>query len=117
MRVVVDVFSGRPNPTWSLDPAQREELLGRLAALAEGAPPAADAPGLGYRGVEVGAAPCEASPFDTVRAAGGAIEVQPGSRRLVDPGRALERWLIESGAPHLPAAAHAELRALVRFDG
>ncbi len=52
--VVLEIFSGRPDPSWKLDAAQTAELRVKLLAL----PPAHERtlppePGLGYRGLHV----------------------------------------------------------------
>lgn len=49
MRVELDIFSGRPNPSWELSVDEAAELSRRLAALikTETRP---DEGGLGYRG-------------------------------------------------------------------
>jgi hypothetical protein len=49
MRVTLDVFSGRPNPTWRLTPREARELIDRAAA-GGASPPADPAPVLGFRG-------------------------------------------------------------------
>jgi hypothetical protein len=49
MRVTMNLFSGRPNPTWSLTPSQAEELVERLAAAGPVAAPD-EPPLLGFRG-------------------------------------------------------------------
>ncbi|MGH7140684.1 MAG: hypothetical protein ACREHD_33545 [Pirellulales bacterium] len=49
MKVTLDIFSGRPNPTWTMRPEHENELARRLVSL----PPAQQLPGgddLGYRG-------------------------------------------------------------------
>ncbi len=45
--VELDVFSGRPNPTWVLDRPLEEEFFSRLGSLPLARRPAAPAPGLG----------------------------------------------------------------------
>ncbi len=54
MRVTMNIFSGRPNPTWTLTSPQATELVDRVAA--EGAAAAIDEPPvLGFRGFTVDA--------------------------------------------------------------
>jgi hypothetical protein len=57
VEVELDVFSGRPNPRWSLDPVVAERLAAVLHALStEGGRPSRGGwglPGLGYRGFVV----------------------------------------------------------------
>jgi hypothetical protein len=100
MRVEADMFSGRPNPTWSLGRDEADslaELLGRLQPAAPGAEPTG-LDGLGYRGILLhgeGALPgCTQARF-----ARGAViaECEGGPRAFVDQARAVERWLVESG--------------------
>ncbi|MFJ8475526.1 hypothetical protein [Kitasatospora sp. NPDC094011] len=59
--------------------------------------------GLGYRGLLVRTSPDEADAAITV--SGGLVTVRRPDdppRHLRDPGRALERWLLAEGGPHLP---------------
>ncbi len=100
--VTLEVFSGRPNPEWSLAPAQSAEFEQRLAAL-----PAADIAGLddplGYRGFSVRG---RVSPVRVFRG-----QVMNGQQALADPGRRLERWLLDSGRGSIDPglAAHVDL--------
>jgi hypothetical protein len=49
--VELDVFSGRPNPSWELDPSESRELLKQLSPLPEADKNKAEFnDGLGYRG-------------------------------------------------------------------
>jgi hypothetical protein len=48
VEVMLDVFSGRPNPRWTLSDEQVNDLQARLRALPEARPIVP--PGLGYRG-------------------------------------------------------------------
>ncbi len=49
--VVLDMFSGRPNPKWKLSVTQVEELKSKLAGLPLSRP--REPPGLGYRGIVI----------------------------------------------------------------
>ena len=110
MQVEVELYSGRPNPQFTLPPAVAAELRRRLAALP---PAAADAPGprdgLGYRGLRiVGGADAAA-----VVVSAGSVEIEDragGVTRRADPGRGLERWLVEAAGGQLPPDAHDALR-------
>ena len=95
MRVVLDVFSGRPNPSWSLTSEQQRELTERLEDLdpcAEQPEP----PGLGYRGFEL-SAPAAAD--------GGQVRLRVFERTVVrvegdrttcyHDDKGIEEWLIE----------------------
>ncbi len=48
VEVMLDIFSGRPNPRWTLSDEQVNDLQARLRALPEAMP--VMPPGLGYRG-------------------------------------------------------------------
>jgi hypothetical protein len=97
--VMLDIFSGRPSPSWSLTAAQAEELARLLESLpadeSEGG--AAQAPGLGYRGFTIQGQSAWIAAFR------GRVSVQRNGaeRRLSDPERTVERWLLGTGDPHL----------------
>lgn len=111
VEVELDVYSGRPNPSWTLGPTEAADFLGRLAALPAAAPHEPQTP-LGYRGFVVRVAgPAGA---DELRVAGGRVERSRAGRVewYGDPRRALERSLLDSGRAHLPD----ELYRMVRED-
>ena len=56
MQVEIDLFSGRPNPTWELTAAEVSELKARLATLPTGSPVAMPEV-LGYRGLHIAPLP------------------------------------------------------------
>jgi hypothetical protein len=95
--VEVDLFSGRPNPTWSLTPEEVAHLVGSVDELAPAA--AREAPGwLGYRGLRFrlfsqGREIASAESFDEHLSRLDAA----GIRHLADPGRKVERWLLGTG--------------------
>jgi hypothetical protein len=102
--VELDVFSGRENPQWSLDPdaeARVGELLERLGP--PGAPP--EPPGLGYRGFVVSGS---AGVYRVYR---GHV-LTPGGHRS-DPARALEGLLL-STLPREFDALRATVEAEIR---
>ncbi|MEU1290155.1 hypothetical protein [Kitasatospora sp. NPDC005856] len=114
MIVEVDLYSGRPNPRFPLRPATADELTHRIAALTPATGDAQPRDGLGYRGLRVLAGPHDTVPAITV--SGGLVTVHTPDgppRRLHDPGRALERWLLTQGAgtldPEVVAAVGPEL--------
>jgi len=94
--VTLDVFSGRPNPEWTLDAAQEAQLRARLASLSTTRDAPLEPPGLGYRGLLLR--------LDTgpkFRVCAGTV-AGPGTL-LLDRGRALERWLLASAGARLDA--------------
>ncbi len=92
--VTLDLFSGRPNPEWSLSSDDARSLVDALLRLPHSAnkPPAP--PGLGYRGVLVEISRPEGAA--EYRLFGGYAVA--GDRYLVDHERLLEQWLVQSGA-------------------
>jgi hypothetical protein len=98
--VELDIFSGRPNPTWTLSDTDRAHLLEQLARL-----PAASAAefdtNLGYRGFIVRMA--NAAETSVVRIQRGKVDVSAAGRDLYssDPKRGMERWLLRTGQPSL----------------
>ncbi|WP_410601113.1 hypothetical protein [Amycolatopsis sp. lyj-90] len=100
--VELDIFSGMPNPAWTLQQAEATEFQRRLEAL----PPAAAGRienNLGYRGF-------------VVRSGGTTVLVQRGLARVTreggtllhtDSGRELERWLLRTGKPFVDAETFA----------
>jgi hypothetical protein len=100
--VEVDLYSGRLNPRFSLDAETEAELVRRLAALPPLGSRAVPREGLGYRGLRIeGQA---AAPFSQIVVSDGVVLVYDragGERQFADPGRTLERWLVETSAAHL----------------
>jgi hypothetical protein len=100
--VEVDLYSGRPNPRFSLDAETEAELVRRLAALPPIGSRAVLREGLGYRGLRIeGQA---AAPFSQIVVSAGVVLIYDragGERQFADPGRTLERWLVETSAAHL----------------
>jgi hypothetical protein len=105
--VELDVFSGMPNPTWTLSGADAALFAHKLAALSPAAPRELDNP-LGYRGlvVDTGA--------EVVRVHRGTARVDRGGSLDVrtDPDRSLERWLLGTGElpPEVVDVVDADLR-------
>ncbi|GGX74777.1 hypothetical protein [Streptomyces hiroshimensis] len=105
MLVELDLFSGRPNPRWRLDPGDAEEFCALTAGLPPAGPvarpqPQLPSPGLGYRGFTVTDADRVIHVF--------AGRVTEGTTSRTDRDRSLERWLLT----RLPSSLH-DLRSLV----
>ncbi|MEV7554661.1 hypothetical protein AB0N89_34015 [Amycolatopsis sp. NPDC089917] len=100
--VELDIFSGMPNPAWTLRNAEAAEFQRRLESL----PRASDgriANDLGYRGF-------------VTHAGATTAHVQRGTVRVgrdgetdfrTDSGRELERWLLQSGKPFVDPGTFA----------
>ena len=94
MKVELDVFSGRPNPTWRLSSEESDELARRLKDLRPLDQAPAE-PGLGYRGFVL------STPDRKIHVYQGALTVTEGgtTQRYVDVNR-IEDWLIEQARRH-----------------
>ena len=95
--VTLEIYSGRPDPTWSLDDVAFRGLGERLAALKMPAPDTPGFDGLGYRGLRILITGEEA--LATVTVSRGVVTVERGAERsrFVDTGRELEMWLVKGG--------------------
>lgn len=108
--VEADLYSGRPNPNWSLTPEEVAQLVQRIDGLAPAA--GVEPPGhLGYRGLRFrlyaqGREIASAESFD------GHLRFQEaaGPRHLADPGRELERWLLATGRGRIESQVYETLR-------
>jgi hypothetical protein len=94
-RAELDLYSGRPNPSWTLTMPERAELERRLVGMPAraGAARLDDDGGLGYRGITVRASGRDG--FELVVRRTEAV-VRRGAREqiLADEARMLERWLL-----------------------
>ena len=100
VEVELDIFSGMPNPTWNLTDAQAAAFVQRLEATPKG--PAVTLSGrLGYRGFVVQV--MIDGQTQVVRVQNGFVQTSIGTTDAFarDVGRALERWLLDTGKPHL----------------
>ena len=95
MIVELDIFSGRPNPTWDLSKDQADEFASRLTDL----PPCDRVPtvgGLGYRGFEVRNPGERADLPARIRVLHGFIYLVEDARtRCFVDEKGIEPWLME----------------------
>jgi hypothetical protein len=98
--VELDIFSGMPNPTWTLSSAEAESFLNQLAAL-----PRTSATrlrgNLGYRGFIVHVT--NGSDTQLIHIQTGVVQISKGATIIYarDEHREVERWLLNTGKPHL----------------
>lgn len=91
--VELDIFSGRPNPTWRLSPGEAGELLEKLRALGPGSRPRM---GLGYRGFVIHRADSRGHMVPWLRIGLAAVSVLTGStQRSYRDTEGIESWLKE----------------------
>jgi hypothetical protein len=93
--VTLDVFSGRPNPEWTLTANEEAEFIRRLASapIKVTRAPFLEEP-LGYRGFRVRTAHVGRTPTE-LRVYNGWITDRGQTRE--DVGRGMERWLLDTG--------------------
>jgi hypothetical protein len=101
--VTVGLYSGRPDPSWTLTGVQVATLVGQLASLpvAVGSAPQG---GLGYHGFSI-VVQRAGQPDETLVAFRGAVTnpSDPPATYRADPQRAVESALLETGRSHLAA--------------
>jgi hypothetical protein len=94
IRIELDVFSGRPNPTWNLNDEQSREFLIRFGALKKYRTNRKLYEGLGYRGFTV----TGFQDYDRVTIWDGLVQTNRATERekLIDEAGRLERFLLET---------------------
>ncbi|MHB8271638.1 hypothetical protein [Bradyrhizobium sp.] len=106
--VIADVFSGLPNPQWTIAGdvlAQLQLLLANLAPFHGGLVP--KPPPLGYRGLIV-----QFAPGESLQVWNGYVV---GARETwLDPDRRVERWLLETGIRAIDAGILKEILTEIR---
>jgi hypothetical protein len=94
MEVELDVFSGRPNPTWRLTPGERRELVRRVDRLSSAA--ADPTAGLGYRGFVLRRMDRARDP-PWLRVGGGVVCISDaGAMRTWRDTEGIEAWLCDN---------------------
>lgn len=117
-KVTLDVYSGRPNPTWSLTEEQTESLLGIIRDLPP-ASPARTFDGLGYRGFMVSIENSASVKPSQITVYKGKVRQSDGCnvRFLNDKDRRVEHLLLESGGSHLTPALYKRIEQEIELPG
>ena len=100
VEVELDIFSGMPNPTWILTTIEADSFVRQLAAKSRTS--ARELSGnLGYRGFIVQVTQGENTQLIHIQT--GAIHISTGAMKVYanDGERELERWLLNTGKPHV----------------
>jgi hypothetical protein len=100
--VTLFIFSGFPDPAWTLAEGSQAELLRRLQALEVSKVAGDESGGLGYTAVAAKFQD-ETKRTITVRAWRGIVTLDRGGEKshYADPGRQFELWLVNTGAAHV----------------
>ena len=109
--VELDVFSGLPNPVWSLsesEVASLAELCSRLE-LTQNHGKMND--GLGYRGFIVHLVAPQSHVASTIHVFAGTVKIGTGAETIfyLDPHGQVERWLLDSAKPNISDELYTEL--------
>lgn len=117
MQVELEIYSGQPNPTWSLTPDETAEFARRLADLPPRLRHHPVQQGLGYRGLRV---PLR-STGEALTISGGLVvrEAADGSvQQFDDAQRQLEAWLLHTASGRLdePLRQLAVAQLATSFD-
>jgi hypothetical protein len=114
--VELDAYSGQPNPTWTLTPAEISELTGRISGLKISATTPKRAEILGYRGFNLQVAPVPEGGVQTIWAYRGLGVVASATRvaTYLDPQRGIELWLLGTVRPPLMAIAYAVFESEIK---
>jgi murein DD-endopeptidase MepM/ murein hydrolase activator NlpD len=117
-QVTLHVFSGRPDPTWTLTTAQEAELRRRLRDLSPTDQPFDENGGLGYSGFELSLPAAEGQPLQHVRVCKGVARVEAAGQvdQLADGDRTLERWLLDTAGGHVEADVVEVVRQELELD-
>jgi hypothetical protein len=100
--IVVDLFSGRPNPRFALDADTAAAVAALVATLPEAREHRIPDVGLGFRGYRVELATAVLRVFGTLVADEATAVVRLDEDRAVE--RRLTRWVLEHGDPALARA-------------
>lgn len=103
--VELDIFSGRPNPTWSLTDSQTASLLEMVDGLPRTESDAHSGK-LGYRGMIVRLRGARAG---EIAVTAGVVALD--SVRHADSDRHVERWLLETGRSFLDPSIYEIVEA------
>jgi hypothetical protein len=114
-KVTLDIFSGRKNPTWSLNREQTESLLLIVKGLSVSGP-SDFFDGLGYRGFQVTMTGPVYGKKSAINVYRGKVRYEDGDniRYLTDKDRQIEQLLLKYGSPHLPPGLYKTVGREVR---
>lgn len=97
IKVELDVFSGRENPTWTLSEQQGRKLRSMIRGLSSTTSRSAQGDGLGYRGFSVHFRSTAAESVLNVYRKVVKWKEHDKAMYYIDPERSLERWLLSTG--------------------
>jgi hypothetical protein len=98
LQIELEVYSGRPNPVWNLDPKETAIFLSRLENVTRATDVTSTPERLGYRGFILKPVGEFGHDWEELSVGFGVIRERKGLKvkYALDEGRVLERWLLES---------------------
>lgn len=114
MQVEVDMFSGIPNPHWELTVQESREFAQRFQSLSTHQGAGSVNEGLGYRGLIVRERTEEVEGDREIVISNGLVVARRNgkSKQFTDKNRALEKWLIQTGAGRLDDELYHQISKL-----
>lgn len=105
--VTLNIYSGRPDPTWVLDSEQTQELLERVDGIAtESNLKPGVIPRLGYNGFTVFGPSSFSNQPVTLRIEGGVVNLGENSPSRVESEREIEAWLLQTAGDGIGSEAY-----------
>lgn len=113
-RVTLNIFSGRPNPTWLLSESDEHELAERLTNSQKPTDrrPSGIYGGLGYRGFSVTRGLNHPLGALALTVHEGVVDRQLGEHNVAD-STDIENWLLKSIPAHIPAVALEHVKSVI----
>jgi hypothetical protein len=114
MQIELEVFSGRPNPTWALNDEEAKEFLAKFKSLtaSDSHKPLYD--GLGYRGFKA----TGFQDYGEVTVWNGIVEARRGEKtyRWRDQGKSLEKYLLKVAKDHIDEGIYKIVESSIYKD-
>jgi hypothetical protein len=113
MRAQMDVFSGRPNPSWDLSSSEVDQIRSTFGRLPE-RQAAIRSDSLGYRGVILQGDTVRDMGFTRISIGGGVVvaEGSQGTRYFSDSDRSLERLVFTTARGRIDATDYAAFKSI-----
>lgn len=117
LRVELDVFSGRENPTWILSTQDEWVFIEKFRTLPKIKGEVSGWNGLGYRGLIVRCGSIEDKSVGEIKIHNGTVSaiIENNASNYSDPGRVLELWLVKTAKDHIEDKLHESILAEITY--
>jgi hypothetical protein len=111
MEIILDIFSGRPNPTWKLNEDETKEFVAKFKSLKPGDSEKRPFKGLGYRGFKV----TGFQDYDLLTVWKDVVEGQRGEKTFHwrDGQKSLEKYLLKCAKDHVDQAIYQSVESAI----